>query len=171
MIMTSDVWPDKILEIKKLSFYTYQNIVGLPPKFHKGTVPKQHSQEMRHTAIQLRQEEQQSKHFSKLTPGKWKTKKQWLYQAGSSTVLQAGGDTSRCIYSLPCSAMATELRLLAQTVPFPFTDFALLWQSMWNLMFSDQFLCIWKHSLHSCWQWSLTRRPIVTPLPSITNIL
>lgn len=49
MTTATDVRIDKISEIK-IDFSTYQNMVGLPSKFHEGNVPKQSKQEIRHRA-------------------------------------------------------------------------------------------------------------------------
>lgn len=56
-----------------------------------------------------------------------------------------------------------QIGLLAQTPPFSFTKFLFAWQSVWNVMFLISFSV----SLHSCWHWSLTSRPMATPLSLI----
>lgn len=146
-------------------FSVYQNWVVLPSKFQEGTTPKQHKQEMRCTAPQLRQEEQQSPSLIIslcLYQASQELKNNDCVKQGSEQCPKTEVDTSRYIYSLPQFVTVPEL-LLAQPPPFPFVNFALAWQSMWNLMFSDQCFCIKKKKKFD-WS-SLTRGPVAVPLP------
>lgn len=127
----------------------YQNRVVLPSKFQEGTTPKQHKQEMRCTASQPRHEEQQSPSLIIslcLYQASQELKSNDCVKQGSKQCPKTEVDTSRYIYSPPQSVTAPEL-LLAQLPSFPFANFTLAWQSMWNLMFSDQCFCIWKKKI------------------------
>lgn len=119
-IMTSDIWIDKISEMIRIRiwWFCHQN-------FRKELY--QSYIDMRHTAIQLKARRSSNQNTSLISHLENKElKKQRLYQAGTRAVPQDRGRYFQ-VYIFPVPICNSHwIRLLAQTLPFPFTEFALV---------------------------------------------